>query len=162
MFYVINMVEYAVALGSNLGDSCAILDKVIILLSRYPNIDLTSYSPFYKTFPIGPKQPIYYNGCVIVNSPINPKKLLEVLLNIEKRFGRVRDEKWGARTLDLDILLCEHLIIETPFLQIPHPQMTKRKFVLLPLCTIASTWKHPITRKTVKEHLQEISDKNIV
>ncbi len=151
------MFQYAVALGSNLGNSCAILDKVIIFLSRYPNIDLTLHSPLYQTFPIGPKQPSYHNCCVILNSPINPERLLEVLWNIEKKFGRIRNKKWGARTLDLDILLCKHFVIKTSSLQIPHPEMTKRKFVLLPLCTIASNWKHPVTKKTVKEHLQEIS-----
>ena len=156
------MAQYAIALGSNLGNSYTILNKVIFFLSRYPDIGLASSSPFYQTFPIGPKQPSYYNCCITINSSINPKKLLEILFNIEKKFGRTRNKRWDARTLDLDILLCNELIINTSFLQIPHPQMIKRKFVLLPLCTIASTWKHPITKKTVKEHLQAISYENIM
>ncbi len=148
------MSQSAIALGSNLGNSLTILETTLTLLSQHPHLKLISHSPWYETTPIGPPQPDYLNGCVILETCLEPEKLLRELLKIEEQFGRIRKERWGPRTLDLDLLLYEDLILETPILQIPHPRMIERGFVLVPLCDIAATWLHPITQKTMQDHLK--------
>jgi 2-amino-4-hydroxy-6-hydroxymethyldihydropteridine diphosphokinase len=147
----------AIALGSNLGDSLLILEKTIILLSETPSIDLISHSHWYKTAPIGPPQPDYFNGCAILETCLTPEELLQVLLNIEQQFGRIRREKWGPRTLDLDVLLYGDFILETPILKVPHPGMIERAFVLVPLSEIAGNWIHPVAKKTIIELLNKIN-----
>ncbi|MEA5509331.1 2-amino-4-hydroxy-6-hydroxymethyldihydropteridine diphosphokinase [Crocosphaera sp. UHCC 0190] len=151
------MTKCAIALGSNLGDSLSILEQTITLLSQDFALTLLSHSHWYKTAPIGPPQPDYLNACAILETELNPEKLLQNLLKIEKKFGRIRREKWGPRTLDLDILLYGDLRLTTPTLQIPHPQMLVRAFVLVPLVEIAPTWIHPITKKRLKEHLKDVN-----
>ncbi|MEA5535019.1 2-amino-4-hydroxy-6-hydroxymethyldihydropteridine diphosphokinase [Crocosphaera sp. XPORK-15E] len=151
------MTKCAIALGSNLGDSLSILEQTIILLSQDFAITLLSHSHWYKTAPIGPPQPDYLNGCAMLETELNPEELLQTLLKIEQKFGRIRREKWGPRTLDLDILLYGDVILDTPDLQIPHPFMIERAFVLVPLAEIAPTWIHPITKKMIKEHLKDVN-----
>ncbi|GBF82402.1 2-amino-4-hydroxy-6-hydroxymethyldihydropteridine diphosphokinase [Aphanothece sacrum] len=147
----------AIALGSNLGDSLLILEKTITLLSETPSIDLISHSHWYKTAPIGPPQPDYLNGCAILETCLIPEALLQILLNIEQQFGRIRREKWGPRTLDLDLLLYGDFILETPILQVPHPGMIERAFVLVPLSEIAPNWIHPVAKKTIIELLNKVN-----
>ncbi|MDJ0600893.1 MAG: 2-amino-4-hydroxy-6-hydroxymethyldihydropteridine diphosphokinase [Crocosphaera sp.] len=151
------MTKCAIALGSNLGDSLNILETTITLLSQHPSIELISHSPWYQTTPIGPPQPDYLNGCAILETSLTPENLLETLLSIERKFGRIRREKWGPRTLDLDLLLYSDLILDTPHLKIPHPLMLERAFVLVPLSDIAATWVHPITKKTIQDHLNRLN-----
>jgi len=147
----------AIALGSNLGDSLNILETTITLLSQHPYLELIGHSPWYKTTPIGPLQPNYLNGCAILETSLNPEDLLQTLLSIEQKFGRIRREKWGPRTLDLDLLLYGDLILDTPNLTIPHPLMLDRAFVLVPLADIAATWVHPMTKKMIQEHLKGLN-----
>ncbi len=151
------MIKSAIALGSNLGDSLNILETTISLLSQHPSIELISYSPWYQTTPIGPPQPDYLNGCAILETSLTPEDLLQTLLGIEQKFGRIRREKWGPRTLDLDLLLYGDVILDTPHLTIPHPLMVERAFVLVPLADIAATWVHPITKKMIQEHLNGLN-----
>ena len=151
------MTKCAIALGSNLGNSFNILEKTITLLSQNSSIQLISHSLWYQTTPVGPPQPDYLNGCAILETSLSANNLLQTLLNIEQQFGRIRREKWGPRTLDLDLLLYGDSIIETPLLQVPHPRMLERAFVLVPLSEIAETWVHPITKKTIKEHLKSVN-----
>lgn len=139
----------AIALGSNLGDSLATLKAALETLNYTPGIVVKSQSSWYQTAPIGPAQPDYINACAILEVELEPQPLLEILLNIEAKFGRVRREKWGARTLDLDLLLFENLILETPTLTLPHPRMTERAFVLVPLAEIASDWVHPVAGEAI-------------
>lgn len=151
------MTKCAIALGSNLGDSLRILETSIITLAKHPNLHLISHSHWYQTAPIGPPQPDYLNGCAILETSLNPKKLLEIILKIERQFGRIRREKWGPRTLDLDLLFYGELILKTPSLEIPHPRIIERAFVLVPLAEIAPTWKHPIYQKTINQLLQGVN-----
>ncbi|MGK7957645.1 MAG: 2-amino-4-hydroxy-6-hydroxymethyldihydropteridine diphosphokinase [Crocosphaera sp.] len=151
------MQKCAIALGSNLGNSLNILETTIILLSQHPSIELIAYSPWYQTTPIGPPQPDYLNGCAILETSLTPEDLLQTLLGIEQKFGRIRREKWGPRTLDLDLLLYGNLILETPTLTIPHPLMLERAFVLVPLTDIAASWVHPISKKMIQEHLKGLN-----
>lgn len=151
----------AIALGSNLGDSLNTLETTVTLLSQHSCIQLISHSPWYQTTPIGPSQPDYLNGCAILETSLNPENLLQTLLSIERKFGRIRREKWGPRTLDLDLLLYDDFVLKTPSLKIPHPLMLERAFVLVPLSDIAASWVHPITKKTIREHLNGLNCEGI-
>jgi 2-amino-4-hydroxy-6-hydroxymethyldihydropteridine diphosphokinase len=139
----------AIGLGSNLGDSPQILIGAIDRLKAYPRIKLTSRSSWYLTAPIGPHQPDYLNGCITIETSLSPWDLLNTLHAIEADFGRVRQEVWGARTLDLDLLLYGDRIIDLPELQIPHPRMLERAFVLVPLAEIAADWIEPRSGESI-------------
>ena len=148
--------KVAIALGSNLGDSIAILEAAIKALEKMPGIEIIIVSSWYETKAIGPPQPNYINGCISVRTEQKPNSLLQILLGIEKEFGRIRREKWGPRTLDLDLLLYDDLILETPSLQIPHPRMRERAFVLAPLAQIEPSWIEPVSGKSIKELLKAV------
>jgi 2-amino-4-hydroxy-6-hydroxymethyldihydropteridine diphosphokinase len=141
----------AIALGSNLGDSINILKDSLQSLDRIPGITLQAVSSWYRTKPVGNPQPDYLNGCAMLEAQQSPQELLVLLQAIELQFGRIRKEKWGARTLDLDLILYENLIIDTPDLQIPHPRMRDRAFVLIPLAEIAPDAVDPVTQKTISQ-----------
>jgi 2-amino-4-hydroxy-6-hydroxymethyldihydropteridine diphosphokinase len=147
----------AIALGSNIGESQAILEGALKTLEQTPGITIKAKSSWYKTAPVGgPSQPDYLNGAAILQVQLSPEQLLKTLLEIEQEFGRVRQERWGPRTLDLDILLFDDLIVETPDLQIPHPRMTERAFVLVPLAEIAPDWIEPVTGEPISQLVQKL------
>ncbi len=148
--------KIAIALGSNLGNSLAILIAAIETLDRIPGIKVTIISSWYQTKAIGPPQPDYINGCISVQAEQEPHLILQILLNIEKKFGRTRQEKWGPRTLDLDLLLYDDLILETATLQIPHPRIRERAFVLAPLAEIVPNWVEPVSGKTIEELVRTV------
>ena len=143
--------QSAIALGSNLGDSLTILQQACASLANTEDIELIACSKWYQTKPIGPPQPDYLNGCVLVKTTLLPLELLKSLWRIEQQFGRERKQRWGARTLDLDMILYDDLILNTPDLQIPHPRMRERAFVLTPLAEIAGDWIEPVTGATIAE-----------
>ncbi|MBD2480478.1 2-amino-4-hydroxy-6-hydroxymethyldihydropteridine diphosphokinase [Planktothrix sp. FACHB-1365] len=146
----------AIALGSNLGNSKNNVETALNILNNNPNIHVKSCSSWYQTAPIGPPQPDYINGCAILDVQLKPDHLLETLLAVENQLGRIRRERWGPRTLDLDLLLFDDLIWETPMLEIPHPRMRERAFVLVPLAEIAPNWVDPITGKTIIQLLETV------
>ncbi|KST68649.1 2-amino-4-hydroxy-6-hydroxymethyldihydropteridine pyrophosphokinase [Mastigocoleus testarum BC008] len=143
--------KVAIALGSNLGDSIATLEAAIKALERTPGIEIVIVSSWYQTKAIGPSQPDYINGCVSILTEQEPHSLLQILLEIEREFGRIRQERWGPRTLDLDLLLYDDLILETATLQIPHPRIQERAFVLVPLAEIEPNWVEPVSGKMIQE-----------
>ena len=145
-----------IALGSNLGNSQKNVETALEILNHHPNIHVKSCSSWYQTAPIGPPQPDYINGCAILDVQLKPDHLLETLLAIENQLGRIRRERWGPRTLDLDLLLFDDLIWETPALEIPHPRMRERAFVLVPLAEIAPNWVDPVTGKTIIQLLETV------
>jgi len=147
----------AIALGSNLGDSKTLVKTALDLLNKTPYIQVKTCSSWYQTAPIGPPQPDYINGCAILDVQLKPDTLLETLLAVEAQLGRVRRERWGPRTLDLDLLLFDDLIWETSTLEIPHPRMRERAFVLVPLAEIAPNWVDPVTGKTINQLLEIVN-----
>jgi 2-amino-4-hydroxy-6-hydroxymethyldihydropteridine diphosphokinase len=150
------MAECAIALGSNLGNSLTTLESTLKILAQTPNVNLKSHSSWYKTAPVGPPQPDYLNGCAVLEVQLTPQELLRTLLDIEQQFGRLRRERWGPRTLDLDLLLYDDLILDTPNLQIPHPRMHERAFVLVPLAEIAPHWIDPVSKKAIAQLLKAV------
>jgi 2-amino-4-hydroxy-6-hydroxymethyldihydropteridine diphosphokinase len=96
------------------------------------------------------------NGCALLDVKLTPQELLETLLRIEAQFGRIRKERWGARTLDLDILLFDDVILDTPTLELPHPRMGERAFVLVPLAEIAPDWIEPVSGKAIAQLVQAV------
>ncbi|BAY24745.1 2-amino-4-hydroxy-6-hydroxymethyldihydropteridine pyrophosphokinase [Calothrix sp. NIES-2100] len=154
---IVKGVSAAIALGSNMGDSEEILAAAIATLAKTPGILLEAKSHLYKTKAIGPPQPDYLNGCATIRISMLPHLLLETLLAIEQKFGRVRQERWGPRTLDLDLLLYDDLILDTPTLQIPHPRMRERAFVLIPLAEIAPDWVEPVSGCVIKDLVKEVN-----
>lgn len=149
-------IKTAIALGSNLGDSLATLQAAIETLKNTPGITVKLHSNWYQTAAVGPPQPDYINGCAILEVELKPQQLLETLLEIEAKFGRLRREKWGPRTLDLDLLLYDNLILETPGLALPHPRMTERAFVLVPLAEIAPDWVHPVSGVAIAQLVNSV------
>ena len=150
--------QCAIALGSNLGNSLATLEQALKIISQTPRINLVAVSSWYLTKPIGPPQPDYLNGCAILAVEPTPEELLVLLQAIELQFGRVRikESRWGARTLDLDIILYGDLIINNSDLIIPHPRMRERAFVLVPLSEIAEDWQEPVSQKAIAQLVSEI------
>lgn len=143
----------AIALGSNLGDSLSILNDSVNRLTNSAGIEVILRSTWHKTKPIGPPQPDYLNGCIVIKTSYSPQELLMYLGSIEQEFGRERKERWGARTLDLDIIFYNDLVIKTENLEIPHARMRERLFVLIPLTEIAPQWIDPITKLSISQLL---------
>lgn len=127
-----------VGLGSNLGDPAAQLARARAAVAALPASVLLAVSPLYRTEPQGLReQPFFLNQVVSLQTGLAPLALLEALLDIEKRQGRVRGQRFGPRTLDLDLLLFGDLCMSDERLALPHPRMLERAFVLLPLADIA-------------------------
>ena len=138
------MVQAYLGLGSNIGDRKQQLLKAIDLIGNIKGIKVTKQSSIYETAPIGyTDQPNFLNLCLEIETELSPQQLLKHCLDIEQQLHRVREIRWGPRTLDIDILLYSDNIIETDNLSIPHPRMQERAFVLIPLNDIASDKKDP-------------------
>jgi len=142
-------------LGSNLGEREAYLDDAIARLNRDQNINVLNRSSMMETEPLGElSQPLFLNMVVEIETKNDPEKLLDVCLAIELANGRVRGQRWGPRTLDIDILFYGSEIINKPSLQIPHPEVARRYFVLAPMAEIAPKFEHPVLKEPVLAMLQ--------
>lgn len=143
------MTEVFIALGANLAEPRSQILKAIEALQHLPESELLSCSPLYSSSPMGPQdQPDYINAVVRLKTSLQPHVLLDAMQRIELEQGRVRkDERWGPRTLDLDLLLYGQQIIQDERLTVPHYGMTQRAFVLVPLFDIAPALTLPDGRQ---------------
>lgn len=122
-----------IALGANLGDPAGHLHRAAHQIADLPGIDVTHRSHLYRTAPVGgPEQPDYVNAVMVVETTRTPRELLGDLQAIEADHGRVRDVRWGPRTLDLDLIAYDAMTLDDPDLEIPHPRAHERAFVLVP------------------------------
>ncbi|WP_198470138.1 2-amino-4-hydroxy-6-hydroxymethyldihydropteridine diphosphokinase [Acetomicrobium sp. S15 = DSM 107314] len=152
----------AIGLGSNVGDRLGALRRALSLLKR-KGVEILRKSDVFETPPVGlTEQPRFLNACVLVKTSMDPQLLLAQLKEMEVAIGRQDRGPWGPREIDLDILYIDDLAIRDGELEIPHPRMHERAFVLLPLSQIAPNWRHPILGKTVEELLTEVSLSGII
>ena len=152
-----------IGIGSNLGTPGKNCIEAIEKISNTKDIKIISRSSFYQTEPIGEVQQDWFvNSAIKIKTNLSPTHLLSALLNIESAMGRTREEKWGPRLIDLDLLFYGNLILEKKGLTLPHPEIQKRKFVLIPMSEIAENLVHPTLKKAIKILLQESSDGTVV
>ena len=146
-------------LGSNMGDKKAYLDHAIELLNANCDSKVMKVADYLVTEPYGGvEQDDFLNTCLLLKTLLSPNELLDRLHDIENDANRKRTIHWGPRTLDLDILLYDDLIVENDDLIIPHIEMHKRDFVLRPLSQIAPNLRHPIYRETVLQMLDKVTE----
>jgi len=132
------MREAFVGIGSNLGDREGYLRRALELLAAEDGVEVTAVSTLRETEPVGPvSQGPFLNGAVRIETELAPRQLLERLLAIEERIGRVRVERFGPRTIDLDLLVYGDEVIDEPGLTVPHPRLRERRFALEPLADLA-------------------------
>ena len=156
----VGTLKYLIGIGSNLGDreknieqALSSLEDCGVLLSRS-----SLYENPALLHPDNPEpQPDFLNAVVEIKSDLSPEELLEELQSVEEKLGRVRSQSpWQARTIDLDIIASEKLVLDKDRLKIPHPEMQKRLFVLEPLAEICPDWVHPISGKSINELISSI------
>lgn len=145
-----------IGLGSNIGNKTQNLKSAIEKLKEN-QIEILNISSFYKTKPYGyTDQPEFLNAVVKIQTNLSPKELLKTLMKIERKLGRKRTIRWGPRTIDLDILFYDDLIINEKDLIIPHPDLHNREFVLKPLNEIEPEFIHPVLKKKIKQIYSEL------
>lgn len=146
-----------IALGSNIGNKKKYLDMAIARLNQRKDCQVQKVSDYIVTSPYGNiEQDDFLNGAIELRTTLEPGALLDALHEIEQEAGRERQVHWGPRTLDLDILLYDDLVLDTQYLQIPHIEMHLRDFVLSPMVQIAPWKRHPLFGKTMKELLESL------
>jgi 2-amino-4-hydroxy-6-hydroxymethyldihydropteridine diphosphokinase len=157
------MANVLIALGGNVGDVRATFQKAIANICGMTQATLLARSADYATPPWGnEQQDMFVNACIAIETPLDPHALLFVLHKVEKKFGRdrAREQRWGPRTLDLDIIAYDDARLDKPELTLPHPRLFERAFVLVPLMDIAPD--RPIAGRTPREALAALSAEGII
>jgi 2-amino-4-hydroxy-6-hydroxymethyldihydropteridine diphosphokinase len=143
-----------IAFGGNVGDVRESFREARDELAALPGCRLVASSLLYTSEPLGPPgQPDYLNAMVSLDTELMPRTLLHEMQRIEDRHGRVREARWGPRTLDLDLIAMDDIISDAAELTLPHPEMHARVFVLQPLCDLAPEWQHPRMEQTARQLL---------
>lgn len=156
------MTQLFLSLGGNLGNTREIFEGAYPLIEKKIG-KISVYSSIYQTQAWGPiPQADFLNQVLLVNTSLKAEACLAEILEIEREFGRERKERWGPRTLDLDILYYGDKVIAESDLSIPHPRIAERKFILTPLAEIAPTFTDPASRKTMVTLLADCLDKGQV
>lgn len=151
------MARVHVAFGGNVGAVEETLRRALEAVAKLPRTRLRRVSPLYRTAPVGvTDQPEFVNGAVEVETGLAPEAFLAELLSIERSLGRTREVRWGPRTVDLDVALWEDLVIRTPALEVPHPRLHERAFVLAPLADLAPEARHPVLGATIRDLLEAL------
>lgn len=153
------MHDVVIGLGGNLGDRALLLASATDAIAALPGTRLIATSVLRETEPVGgvPQGP-FLNGAVRVETSLSPSQLLDALLRIERRFGRERRERWGPRTVDLDVLWIAGLALESPLLTVPHPRLLDRAFALEPLVDVAPDARDPRTGEAYRDRLATLRD----
>jgi 2-amino-4-hydroxy-6-hydroxymethyldihydropteridine diphosphokinase len=149
--------RYAIGVGANLGDRAATIADAARRLAATGDVRLVAQATLIETAPVGGPggQGGYLNGAWVVETALGPHQLLAVLQRLETACGRTRAVRWGPRTLDLDLLLADDgRVVASGVLQLPHPRLLERPFVLVPLAEIAGGWPLPGSGTTVAGHLR--------
>ncbi|MFY7652233.1 MAG: 2-amino-4-hydroxy-6-hydroxymethyldihydropteridine diphosphokinase [Chitinophagaceae bacterium] len=147
-----------ILLGTNLGDKIAYLNKAQQQLADKCGKIIQS-SQIYETAAWGyTNQPSFYNQVILLETPLLAVELMNQMLQIEAELGRIRTEKMGPRTIDLDLLFYNNEVIDLPNLIVPHPRIAERRFVLIPMEELAPNWHHPVINKTIQQILAECPD----
>lgn len=151
-----------IAFGSNIGDKENYIKKALEKIEER-EMKILKVSPIYETEPYGVlDQDSFFNGVAKIETNLEPENLIKELLDIEKHLDRVRERRWGPRTIDLDIIFYDDLIINEKDLIIPHNDMENREFVLKPLCDIDENFIHPVLKKSVRQLYDELKSVQIV
>ncbi|ADE57563.1 MAG: 2-amino-4-hydroxy-6-hydroxymethyldihydropteridine diphosphokinase [Aminobacterium colombiense] len=147
----------ALGIGSNVGDRMNNLRKAVQLLKE-KGVVIIAKSDIFETAPMGvTDQPRFLNACIVVDTKFDLEELLSVVKSIEQEMGRVHRLRWGPREIDIDLLLLENgEVLDSSTLKVPHPEMHKRAFVLMPLAQIAPDWIHPLLKVSVKKLAEDI------
>lgn len=156
------MANLLLGIGTNLGDRAQNLATARALLHQRIG-PLRRVSPVYVTEAWGlTDQPAFLNQALLLSTDLLPVKSLEIALAIEVEMGRVREQKWGPRLIDVDLLFYDDLVLEHPQLRLPHPFVQERRFVLRPLADVAPDWRHPTLEKSIADLLRDCPDKGEV
>jgi 2-amino-4-hydroxy-6-hydroxymethyldihydropteridine diphosphokinase len=148
-----------VSLGSNIGDRLGFIQTAVDALGDVAGFKVKAASPVYETEPVGKKdQPRFLNAAVELESLLSPDSILVNLKQTERLVGRTPSEKWGPREIDLDLIYVGDLVVKSPMLTLPHPEVAARRFVLTPLTEIAPDFVDPLRKRTLSELLSSCQD----
>ena len=151
------------SLGSNIGNRQRAISEMLRMLEHAPGVRLLRASSNYETRPVGMQdQPLFINAAAVIETELDPMEILALCKAIEGRLGRVDRGRWGPREADMDIVMYEDVAADLPELKIPHPEMHLRRFVLEPLSEIAPGAVHPVLKKTIRELLADLGDRDYV